>query len=124
MSKTNSIHIICNSKSTIFWEKIFKDKRMKFKAVSITSEEQILEEKETITSELIIVDITGTKKISHLISIIKSQQSKPNIIITNFIPTWKQAREAFYLGAVDYIRKINNHDEMVEQIITSIAKQS
>ncbi|HKZ34760.1 MAG TPA: hypothetical protein VJ179_02770, partial [Patescibacteria group bacterium] len=57
-----------------------------------------------------------------LISLIRHQQPESKILIVSTSPTWKLARDAFYSGATDYVRKRYSKQEMLETIQEAFLK--
>ncbi|MBM3149499.1 MAG: response regulator [Chloroflexi bacterium] len=55
--------------------------------------------------ELIIMDVWATPDIAESIAAIRQLQPDVRIVVASAGPTWKQAREAFDAGAVDFIVK-------------------
>lgn len=60
----------------------------------------------------IIVDATVVEDAPDILSCILEQQPDAQIVVVTASPTWTRARAAFQAGAVDYIRKSMNPDEL------------
>jgi DNA-binding NtrC family response regulator len=72
--------------------------------------------------ELVIIDALAVNRVALLVSRIRAQQPAIRIVIGTASPTWRRAREAFLAGAADYIQKIYNKDELLSELLASLAK--
>ena len=57
--------------------------------------------------EIIVVDVgtVGDQKYPSLVSRVRVEQRETRIVVASAAPTWRQAKDAFHAGAMDYIRK-------------------
>lgn len=64
--------------------------------------------------EVIIVDVgtVGDRKYSSLVSDIRAEQRETRIVVASAAPTWRQSKDAFHAGAIDYIRKSLDKKEL------------
>jgi len=62
--------------------------------------------------ELIIMDVWATPDIAESIAAIRQLQPDAKIVVASAGPTWKQARAAFDAGAVDFIVKSLDAEEL------------
>ena len=64
--------------------------------------------------EVIIVDVgtVGDRKYPSLVSSIRAEQREARIVVASAAPTWRQAKDAFHAGAIDYIRKSLDKKEL------------
>ena len=69
---------------------------------------------------LIIIDAASVSDVPRLISRILAQAPNIKVIVATATPTWKQAREVFYAGATDYVRKLPNEYEILSVLKTAL----
>lgn len=62
---------------------------------------------------LVIINASNIKNLPEMIPQIALHQPNTKIIVATASPTWKEARESFYAGASDYIRKSQDPAEIV-----------
>jgi DNA-binding NtrC family response regulator len=62
--------------------------------------------------DVIIIDAGTVSDAVLLVSHMRAQQPEARIIIATASPTWRRAREALRVGAVDYIRKSLDEKEL------------
>jgi DNA-binding NtrC family response regulator len=62
--------------------------------------------------EVVILDATGVKKVELLISLILAQRPQTRVVVVTASPTWELARAAFMAGAVEYIEKDTNKEQL------------
>ncbi len=71
---------------------------------------------------IVIVDATVVKDFSMLILTIIQKSPKAYIVVVTETPTWTRAREAFSVGAIDYIRKSSSQDEILSDLKMVLTK--
>lgn len=64
---------------------------------------------------VIIIDVgtVGDRRFSSLVSDIRAEQRETRIVVASAAPTWRQAKEAFLAGAIDYTRKSLDNKELL-----------
>lgn len=71
---------------------------------------------------LAILDSTSLKNVTALIVGLSQDQNRPPIVVATASPNWRQARDAFAAGAIDYCRK--SYDEKdLPRTLTTHARQ-
>lgn len=65
---------------------------------------------------LIIIDATVVKEPVLLVTSIRGQNPNARIVVATWVPTWKRAREILQAGALDYISKSANEQELLSAI--------
>jgi DNA-binding NtrC family response regulator len=75
-----------------------------------------------VSYELVIIDALAVDRVTLLVSRIRAQQPTLRIVIGTASPTWRRAREAFLAGAADYIQKTYDKDELLSDLLASLAK--
>ena len=64
--------------------------------------------------EIIIIDAGAAgEKSSPLIRQIQELRCDAKVVVASAAPTWRQAKEAFEMGAIDYFRKSLNEKELL-----------
>lgn len=64
--------------------------------------------------EIIIIDVgTVGGKSPALVNTIRKEQYEAKIVVVTAAPTWRQAKEFFRVGAIDYIRKSLDRKELL-----------
>lgn len=69
---------------------------------------------------LTILDAGAVGRVGAAISQIKALQPRMIVLVVTASPTWTRAREAFRAGAVDYVRKPNQRDELDDLVRTAL----
>jgi DNA-binding NtrC family response regulator len=90
--------------------------------MELAKEADILHNRITRKIDLFLIDPTNVADLASLSSAIKLFHPESKIIVMSYSPTWKQAREAFYCGAVDYIKISTDHTEMIQMLIAGLKK--
>jgi len=60
-----------------------------------------------------IIDATAIENVPTLVSRLRSRCPESRIVVATASPTWQRARDAFRTGAVDYIRKSWDGEELL-----------
>jgi DNA-binding response OmpR family regulator len=71
--------------------------------------------------DLLIVDAT-IENVSLLIGRLRAQRPAPRIMVVTASPTWRRAREAFQAGAIDYVRKSIDTEELRSAVRSALEK--
>ena len=72
--------------------------------------------------DLVIIDATTVQNTDLLIRRILAQQPQTRVVVVTASPTWQLARASFLAGAIDYILKSPNKDEMMMAIKNALSK--
>lgn len=105
-----------------YWHQILKEAVAPIGTVSIAYEHSLAAEALQPDYALVIVDATVVKDISTVLYELRRNCPKANIVVATATPTWTRAREAFHAGAIDYIRKSQNKDEILTDLQVILAK--
>ena len=81
--------------------------------VQVACEVEALECVKRADYALVIVDTTFATNMTCLVSELRKVRPQLRIVVATASPTWKRAREAFQVGAIDYIRKSLDKDEIL-----------
>lgn len=70
---------------------------------------------------IVIVDATVIENVDVVVSGLRASKPDSRIVVMTASPTWQMARSAFEAGAIDYLPKTMDEDEMLntfERILT------
>ncbi len=108
--------IVCDVENTGYWKRMAKEIRKAIGPVQIVQDVEVLYNKVRKKVDLFVIDDTGTSNMVRLFKVIQMLHPGSKILVASLAPTWKPVREAFYLGAADYIRKTYDPQEMISAI--------
>lgn len=64
--------------------------------------------------EIIIIDVgTVGGRSSSLVRQIREEQHEAKVVVATTAPTWRQAKEFFQVGAIDYVRKSQDEKQVL-----------
>lgn len=63
-------------------------------------------------NDVVIVDATFVENAEAAVSSLRTQMPDSRIVVMSAAPTWKLARAAFEAGAIDYLPKTMNEDDL------------
>jgi DNA-binding NarL/FixJ family response regulator len=72
--------------------------------------------------DVVIIDAAKVEDMYQLIALIRTGRPEAKIVVATMSPTWKRAREAFRVGATDYVRKSMNEAENRSLLEASLGK--
>jgi DNA-binding NtrC family response regulator len=72
--------------------------------------------------DVIIIDAAKVEDIFPLVSCIRAQRPDTRVMVATASPTWRRARGAFRAGAIDYIRKSMNKEEVLSALRATMSK--
>lgn len=104
------------------WRRVLEEALAPLGTLQVGEEEDAVEVVLQQSYDVVIVDATVVKDVPLLISRFRAQQPDTRIVVATASPTWKRAREAFYAGATDYIRKSLNKEEVLSAIQAVLTK--
>lgn len=73
--------------------------------------------------DLVIIDSLAVENVPQLVSAIRNQQPDTRVVVVTSSPTWRRARDAFYAGASDYIRKSYDSKELTAVLQAALQAQ-
>jgi DNA-binding NtrC family response regulator len=71
---------------------------------------------------LLVVDLNITRNLQDLIARILAEQPNAGVIVASAAPTWRRAREALQAGAIDFINKTLNQEELLSIFRNALIK--
>jgi CheY-like chemotaxis protein len=104
------------------WRRVLEEALAPLGTLQVGKEEDAVEVVLQQSYDVIIVDATVVKDVPLLVSRIRTQQPDARIVVATASPAWQRAREVFYAGATDYIRKSLNEEEILSAFQAALAK--
>jgi DNA-binding NtrC family response regulator len=104
------------------WRKVLEEALAPLGTLQVGEEKDAVEVVLQQSYDVVVVDATVVKDVPLLVSRIRAQQPDARIVVATASPTWRRAREAFYAGATDYIRKSLNKEEILSAFQAALAK--
>lgn len=95
-----------------FWHEVLAEALAPLGTVQIGTESDAPALIQRADYDLLIIDATAVESVPLLIARLHAQRQNLRIIVATASPTWKRAREAFQAGAIDYIRKSVNREDI------------
>ena len=124
MTKEVFTLVICDSEDLDYWQQMRAGILQDLGPVNILNQETALQSKPEHKIDLIVIDLADVGNIPSILFAMQSSYPDSKIVVISIAPTWKQAREAFYLGAVDYTRKPYDQSEMISLLKAALLKGS
>jgi len=122
MTNRHSILIISDEENMKYWQPMLEVIRRRIGPTTTIFEKDVLNQGFFKPSEIIVVDATDVASLPQLVRFIHDLIPEGKIIIVTATPTWKQAREAFHIGATDYIQKRYDKEEMANVLESVLEK--
>jgi DNA-binding response OmpR family regulator len=111
--------LICESEEG-YWHAVYSEALGQFGLVrAVTAAE--LGDAMCERYDLVILD-AAVDNIAPLIRRLQMEHGVKRVIVITASPTWKRAREAFQAGAVDYVQKSLDHDEIRAVVLAALEK--
>lgn len=63
---------------------------------------------------IVIVDATFVDKVDTVVSNLRTKRPDSRIVVMTASPTWQHARSAFEAGAIDYLPKTMDEEELLD----------
>lgn len=95
-----------------YWQEVLGQALAPLGSLQVSRENDALALVQLGSYDLLIIDATAVESVPLLLERIRCQWPEARIIIATASPTWVQAREAFQAGAIDYIRKSLDREEL------------
>lgn len=105
-----------------YWRQVVEDALASLGTLQFAEEQEALDLVLQQSYDMVIVDATAVVDASSLVSRIKARQPNTRIVVATTSPTWTRAREAFYAGATDYIRKSLDTEEILSALQAALTK--
>jgi DNA-binding NtrC family response regulator len=114
--------LLINESSDHYWHEVLERTLTSIGTLQISTGEDanVLEQLDRF--DLIIVDATAVENMPLFVARIRSQRPEARIVVATASPTWTRAREAFQSGAIDYIRKSLDREELLGAVQAALNK--
>ncbi|HLG15372.1 MAG TPA: response regulator [Blastocatellia bacterium] len=90
--------------------------------VSVREEDAAVREAMEGGHDVVIIDATFVNKVQLLVSRLRAQRPDTRIVVVTASPEWPLARAAFLAGAIDYLQKSSDQDELL-RMFTDVLKK-
>jgi DNA-binding NtrC family response regulator len=104
--------LLINGSHDHYWHEVLAQTLMPLGTLHISTGAAAINLVQLAHYDLIIIDAAAVENVPVLVAHIRSQKPEARIIVATASPTWTRAREAFQAGAIDYIRKSLDQDEL------------
>lgn len=114
--------LLINGSHEDHWHRVLEEALAGLGALQIETEENAFKIDQFGSYALLIIDATVVENVPALVANIRDKRSNARIVVATASPTWMRAREVFQAGAIDYIRKSIDREEMFAAICTALDK--
>ncbi len=122
MDRYYTVLIISDVQNENYWKPIVDVIRRRIGTGKIVDERIILQQNICPRFDLSVVDASNLARIPEIVQFLHLKEPGGKIIIVSTTPTWKKAREAFQIGATDYIQKRADPNEMASELEAVLSK--
>lgn len=105
--------LIISDKDDQRWQQIVEDTLSVIGITKICTPDEVFSIVEKQSFHLIIINALNVKSLLVILNQLSKIQPNAKFIIATATPTWKEAKEVFYAGANDYIRKSSDPNEIL-----------
>lgn len=114
--------LLVSKTSRNYWRQVLGEALSSLGSLQVHQEQNVLALVLQQSFALIIIDAAAVSDAARLVSRIRICQPDARIVVATASPTWKQAREVFYAGAVDYVRKLSDKNETLFMLKNALEK--
>lgn len=114
--------LLINGSKDIYWSKALSKTLDSLGVLQIGTESDALKLVELLTYDLIFIDSAAVRDVPSLVSTIRSRYPCARLLVVTASPTWRRARDVFEAGAVDYIRKPFEREEIISAVQRALQK--
>jgi DNA-binding NtrC family response regulator len=107
----------------VYWHQVLEKAVACLGTVDIVEEQDAIEFVSQRCYDIVILDTTMIEDVWRLFAQIREERPDAQIVIATSMPTWRRARAAFRMGALDYIRKSPSEDE-VRSVLESALEEA
>ncbi len=108
--------LLINDGNESTWSATLRESLVAFGRLKIIKDEEAATEIQRAHYDLIIVDATTVQEPVKLVSRLHAYSTSIRFVVTSVTPTWQEAREVFRAGAVDYVRRSIDKEELLSVI--------
>lgn len=105
-----------------YWYEVLQDALQPLGTVKAVTQENAAAAVETQSYALIIVDATNVDQVPELVTRLRRVRSGTRIIVVTASPTWTRARTILRAGALDYVAKSLNTDDIINTVQEALEK--
>ena len=106
------------------WQQVIDATARTIGRLCVAQEDEALQLIRQHPYDVVIIDAAKVEDMYHLITSFRVARPETKIVVVTMSPTWKRAREAFRVGATDYVRKSMNEAENRSLLEASLGKTS
>lgn len=121
MNKQTRFFLINGSKD-IYWSEALGKTLNSLGDLQVGTESDALNFVDLSTYDLIFIDSAAVRDVPSLVACLRSGYPKARLLVVTASPTWRRAREAFEAGAVDYIRKPFDREDVIGAVQRALQK--
>lgn len=114
--------LLVNGSDDHYWRQVFEAALVPLGVLRVGREDEAIELILQQTYDLITVDATVVKDVALLVSRIRAQRPDARVVVVTASPTWTRARDAFQAGAIDYVRKSLDREEILSMVKAALVK--
>ena len=114
--------LLVNGQQPDQWYHVLEEALRPFGWLESAGEETAVDRVIEKAFDVIVVDATGVRKFKLLVERLAAQRPQTRIVVVTASPQWESARAAFLAGAVDYVFKSSDRDELRETFREILSK--
>lgn len=114
--------LIASNADENYWIPILEKAPLPLGSIKYCKVSKVLKHISGQKHELIILDATNINDTPELVTSIRRIFPEARIIVATSSPTWKLAREVFYAGAIDFVRKTTDQEAILTAIENALKK--
>lgn len=104
--------LLINGSREPYWLQVLQDALTSLGVLHIGASADAIQHLLKDEYDSIIVDATAVDDAPALVTSIRARRPSARVVVVTASPTWRRAREAFQAGAVDYIPKSMNSEDL------------
>lgn len=112
--------LLLNGAEDSYWRMVLAEALEPLGSLNVVRANQGLPLESREAESVIIIDATVVENVEKLVSSLRTESPQQRIVVVTASPTWQRARAAFESGAIDYLPKTLQPQELrnaFEQII-------
>ena len=105
------------------WVQLIQDTLTPLADVQLKTEKESYHLTNLNNYDLIMIDAAIESHVPQLIRHLHAKEPQARLIVMTASPTWRRAREVFRAGAIDYVRKSLDKEEILSTVQGALAKK-
>lgn len=114
--------LLINGSCDLYWAEVLRQALTPLGLLDITTEAQLFSQVDLSTYDLILLDSSAITDVPSLVTTIRSRYTDARLIVVTASPTWRRARAAFKAGAMDYVRKWLDQEQIRAAVQNALQK--